>query len=130
VLVHDACRPGTPFGDIDAVLDAAATHPAVTLAAPIRTPLVEVDEGQNPMALHPSNTFLQLLTPQGFSRQRFTELAAGRDVHPTEFKLVKGSPLNVRIGGAGDATLAKSMMSLLPKPKAKAPSNPFEEAQW
>jgi hypothetical protein len=30
----------------------------------------------------------------------------------------------------GDATLAKNMLHLLPKPKLKAATNPFGEAEW
>jgi hypothetical protein len=80
--------------------------------------------------MHPANAFMSLLTPQVFSRQRFTELAGGKAIHASEWKLLKASPLNVRVAGAGDASFARAMMNLLPKPKAKAPSNPFEEAQW
>ena len=43
---------------------------------------------------------------------------------------VESSPLNVRVNGSGDASLAKAMVALLPKPKAKGATNPFEEAQW
>ncbi len=42
---------------------------------------------------------------------------------------MNGSPLNVRLGGPGDAALAKALLALLPKPKVRAAS-PFEEAQW
>jgi 2-C-methyl-D-erythritol 4-phosphate cytidylyltransferase len=51
------------------------------------------------------------------------------EVHPSEVELVKGSPLNMRLGGPGDASIAKAMIGQLPKPKIKAAS-PFEEAQW
>jgi hypothetical protein len=34
------------------------------------------------------------------------------------------------VSGGGDAGLVKQMISMLPKPKVKAPSSPFEEAQW
>jgi len=44
--------------------------------------------------------------------------------------LLKGSGLNIRAGGAGDASLVKAMLNLLPKAKVKGPTNPFEEAQW
>jgi hypothetical protein len=44
--------------------------------------------------------------------------------------LEKGSPLNVRVGGGGDAGLVKQMISMLPKRKVAAPTSPFEEAQW
>jgi len=36
----------------------------------------------------------------------------------------------VRLRGPGDASLVRAMLNLLPKPKIKGPSNPFEEAQW
>ena len=131
VLVHDAARPLVPQADVDAVMDAAEKHPVVGLVAAVRSTLVEVDEGGNAMAYHLPGGFMHLLTPQAFTRQKFMELASsGRETHPSEVTLVKGSPLNVRVGGAGDATLAKAMLNLLPKPKSKAPSNPFEEAQW
>ena len=31
--------------------------------------------------------------------------------------LVKGSPLNVRVGGGGDASMIKAMLNMMPKPK-------------
>ena len=43
---------------------------------------------------------------------------------------MKGSPLNIRVGSSADERVAKAMLNMLPKPKVKAPSNPFEEAQW
>ena len=52
------------------------------------------------------------------------------ETHPSRVTLVKGSPLNVRVGGPGDAGHVREMLNLLPKPKAKGSSNPFEEAQW
>src|SRR3954471_7165306 len=66
VIVHDAARPAVPFSDIDALLALAPKHPAVALATPVRTPLVEVDEGGGAMAMHPPTRFMQLLTPQSF----------------------------------------------------------------
>ncbi|MGA2232408.1 MAG: 2-C-methyl-D-erythritol 4-phosphate cytidylyltransferase, partial [Tepidisphaeraceae bacterium] len=130
VLVHDAARPLVPQGDVDAILEAAAKAAAVALTAPLRASLVELDEGGGALAVRAPGEFAQLLTPHVYSRQRFSELAAGRDIHPTEFTLVKGSSLNIRLAGAGDGGLAKAMLNLMPKPKSKAPSNPFEEAQW
>jgi hypothetical protein len=52
------------------------------------------------------------------------------DAHASEVRLLRGSALNVRIGSAGEAGLLKSMIGMLPKPKVKPPSSPFEEAQW
>jgi 2-C-methyl-D-erythritol 4-phosphate cytidylyltransferase/2-C-methyl-D-erythritol 2,4-cyclodiphosphate synthase len=131
VVLHDAARPAVAFSDIDALLDEVTRHEAVVLTAPIRSPLVEVDEGGGAMAYHLPGSFVQLLTPQAFSKSKFMEMVnTGREIHPSQVTLLKGSPLNIRIGGSGDAGLAKVMLHMLPKPKMKAPSGPFEEAQW
>ena len=131
VILHDAARPAVSFSDIDALMEAAEKHEAVALVSPVRSTLVEVDEGGNPLAFHPAGGFMNLVTPQAFSRARFIEMAkSGREVHPSQMTLVKGSGLNVRVGGSGDAGLVKTMIGMLPKPKMKPPSSPFEEAQW
>jgi len=131
VIIHDAARPATAYSDIDAIMEAAKRHAAVALTAPLRTNLVELDEGGNPLAVHLSTRFVQLLTPQAFTREKFVELAQRKaEPHASELHLVKGSPLNVRVGGSGDAGLVRQMIAMLPKPKVKAPSSPFEEAQW
>ena len=131
VLVHDAARPAVAYTDLEALMEAAEKHPAVALATPARSTLVEVDEGGNPLAFHAPSSFMQLQTPQAFSREKFLELAAAkREPHASELRLLKGSPLNVRIGGPGDAHFVRSMLNMLPKPKVKGASNPFEEAQW
>jgi hypothetical protein len=74
---------------------------------------------------------MNVVTPIVYSKDRFLALASSKtEPHASEVTLLKGSPLNIRIGGGGDATLIKSMINMLPKPKIKAPSSPFEEAQW
>ena len=131
VVLHDAARPAVAYGDIDALLEAAEKHAAAALAAPLRAPLVEVDEGGNALAFESAGRFHQLLTPQVFTKARFEEMARSRkEPHASELTLVKGSGLNQRINSAADVSLVKAMMNLLPKPKIKGPSNPFEEAQW
>jgi len=131
VIVHDAARPAVPFSDIDALMEAAEKHAAVALAAPARTTLVEVDEGGSPVAYHLPSRFMHLLTPQAYSKAKFMEMAtSGKEIHPSQATILKGSPLNVRLSGGGDATLVKAMINMLPKPKVKPPSSPFEEAQW
>jgi hypothetical protein len=129
VLLHDASRPLTPYGDIDTLLDAAAKNPAVILAAPLQSSLLELDPVGLPVALRPPAEFMLQLSPMIVARQRFTDLAGGREIHASELTLVRGSALNIRIN-PGEASLAKAMLNLLPKPKAKALTNPFEEAQW
>jgi 2-C-methyl-D-erythritol 4-phosphate cytidylyltransferase/2-C-methyl-D-erythritol 2,4-cyclodiphosphate synthase len=131
VILHDAARPAVAYSDIDAIMEAAEKHAAVALTAPLRTNLLEVDEGGNPVAYHTANRFVQLLAPFAYSRQKFIDLAKAKsEPHASELHLVKGSPLNVRVGGGGDAGFVKQMLNMLPKPKIKAPSSPFEEAQW
>jgi 2-C-methyl-D-erythritol 4-phosphate cytidylyltransferase len=112
-------------------MESASKHDAVLLTASVRTTLVEVDEGGNAMAFHLAPHFMHLLTPQVFSKAKFAEMAAsGKEIHPSQTTILRGSGLNVRLGGPGDASLAKAMINLLPKPKVKPLNSPFEEAQW
>jgi len=131
IIVHDAARPAVAYSDIDALMEEAEKHPIVALATPTRSMLVEVDEGGNALAYHPPVRFMNLATPQVFSRDTFMELCKSKtEPHASQVTLLKGSPLNVRIGGAGDVSMIKAMLNMLPKPKIKPPSSPFEEAQW
>lgn len=131
VLVHDAARPALPYTDLEAILDLAEKHDAIALAAPLRTAIVEVDEGDNALAIHPASHYLQLLTPHVYSRKKFDEIAnAKAEPHPSQLHLLRASPFNVRIAAPTDAALLKAMINLMPKPKVKGPTNPFEEAQW
>jgi 2-C-methyl-D-erythritol 4-phosphate cytidylyltransferase len=131
VIVHDTARPAVPYSDIDVIMEAAEKHPVATLTAPLRTALIELDEGCNPVAYHRSDKYVQILTPQVFARERFLQMAKDKqEPHASEVHLVKGSPLNIRVSGGGDAGLVKQMIAMLPKPKIKAPSSPFEEAEW
>jgi len=131
VILHDAARPAVAYSDIDALIEAAEKYPAIALTAPLRTNLLEVDEGGNAIAYHMSTNFVHLLAPLAYSREKFIEYARSKaEPHASAFHLIKGSPLNVRVGGPGDAGYVKQMISMLPKPKIKAPSSPFEEAQW
>jgi 2-C-methyl-D-erythritol 4-phosphate cytidylyltransferase len=131
VIVHDAARPAVAYSDIDALLEASEKHAAVTLATPVRAPLIELDEGGQPMAFHAPTHFMQMLTPQVFSVAKLKEMVASKqELHASQFTIIKGSPLNLRVSGSGDAGLVKNMINMLPKPKIKPPSSPFEEAQW
>ena len=131
VILHDAARPVVPFSDLDALMESAEKNDAVALVAPLRSDLIQVDDGGNPLRYWAPDEFVQLLTPQVYSKECFARMAAsGEEVPAARAKLLKGSPLNMRLRGSGDASLARSMMGLLPKPKIKPPSSPFEEAQW
>jgi 2-C-methyl-D-erythritol 4-phosphate cytidylyltransferase/2-C-methyl-D-erythritol 2,4-cyclodiphosphate synthase len=131
VIVHDAARPAVPYSDIDALCEAGEKSPVVALVSPTRTSLVEIDEGSNALAIHTPSHYMQLMTPWSFSKAAFDEMTAAKaEPHASKLTLLKGSPLNIRVGGAGDVSLAKAMINLLPKPKIKGPLTPFDEAQW
>ncbi|HEV2296673.1 MAG TPA: 2-C-methyl-D-erythritol 4-phosphate cytidylyltransferase [Tepidisphaeraceae bacterium] len=131
VIVHDGARPAVPYSDIEALMSEAATRDVVGLSTPVKSVLVELDDGGSPMAYHLPSRFVHLVTPQAFSRQRFMSMAeTEKEIHASEVTLVKGSPLNQRLSHGGEASFIKAMINMLPKPKIKAPSSPFEEAQW
>jgi 2-C-methyl-D-erythritol 4-phosphate cytidylyltransferase len=130
VILHDAARPAVPFSDIDALMECAEKSAVVLLVSPVRNHLLEVDEGGEPVAFHLPTQYMNLLTPQVYSKEKFQQYASGKEPHASEAKLVKGSPLNLRVGGSAEERVAKAMLHMLPKPKVKAPDNPFEEAQW
>jgi 2-C-methyl-D-erythritol 4-phosphate cytidylyltransferase len=131
VIIHDAARPAVAFSDIDALMSEAENKPAVVLTSPAKSIMAELDEGGGALAYHLPSRFMNLLTPQAFARDRFLKMAETEtEIHASELTLLKGSPLNVRISGPGDAGVVKAMINMLPKPKLKALSNPFEEAQW
>jgi 2-C-methyl-D-erythritol 4-phosphate cytidylyltransferase len=131
VLVHDAARPAVSYLDLESIMATADKHAIASLVTPSRSVLVEVDEGGNALAYRKPEEFMNLVTPQVFKKERFLEMTKSRtEPHPSEVTLIKGSPLNVRVGGGGDASMIKAMLNMLPKPKIKAPSSPFEEAQW
>jgi 2-C-methyl-D-erythritol 4-phosphate cytidylyltransferase len=131
VIVHDTARPAVPYSDIEAVMAESEKSDAVLLAAPVRASLIEVDEGNAGMAYHLPSHFMQVQTPQIFARKVFDQIVQdGAEPHASQMTIVRGSPLNIRVGSAADATFAKAMMAMLPKPKIRAASSPFDEAQW
>lgn len=130
VIVHDAARPVVPYTDIDQLMLEAEKHPVVALSSPVRSALVELDPHGGPVALRAAPEFAQLVTPLVYTRDRFLSMCKSRqEVHASELTLLKGSPLNVRVGGSGDAGIAKALLHMLPKKKASA-LGAFEEAQW
>lgn len=131
VLLHDAARPVVPYSDIDALVESADKSGAVSLAAPVTGGLIEVDEGGGALAFRSPGEFLMWQSPQLISRQVFEAwVSSGQTPHASQWTIIRGSPLNVRVNGSSDASLAKVLLNMLPKPKIKGPTTPFEEAQW
>jgi 2-C-methyl-D-erythritol 4-phosphate cytidylyltransferase len=130
VIVHDAARPAVPYTDVDQIMTEAAKHAAVALTSPSRSPLVEVDAHGQPMAYRAPTEFVHLATPMAFSRDKFLSMCASKnELHASELTLIKGSPLNVRVGGGGDSGIVKTFLNMLPKKKVQS-MGVFEEAQW
>src|SRR3989440_4255872 len=110
VIVHDAARPAVVYSDIDAVMEEVAKRPAVALAAPIRTTLVEVDPAGSAIGYRAPSDFMQLLTPQAYAKVKFLVFAKSKqELHASELHLVRGSPLNVRVTSA-DASTVNALM--------------------
>ncbi len=131
VIVHDAARPAVAYNDIEALMAEAEKHAVVFLTAPIRSMLAETDESGEVAAVHTPQHFSQVVTPWAFGKIRFLEIAKSKtEPSPSEISLLRGSGLNLRVGAGSDASLAKAMINMLPKPKIRAADNPFEEAQW
>lgn len=130
VIVHDAARPVVPYTDLEALMAAAEGKAgAVALGVGLRGSLVELDEGGNPVGFVTGRSYTEVVPPILFTRAKFAEVAGRKELHAADLTLIKGSALNVRVGQT-DAAMVKAMMSLLPRPKAKPASSPFEEAQW
>jgi len=131
VILHDAARPAVAYGDIDALMAESEKHPVAVLTTPIRAGLIETEESGKPLAFRAPQRFVQVVTPWILRKDKFAEMANNkRDPIAADVWLVRSSPLNIRVGAPADAALAKIMIAMLPKPKIKAPDNPFEEAQW
>ena len=131
VILHDAARPAVSPLDVDKLLEAAESHKAVALVAPVAGTTVRVDEAGTLNDPTPGKALRYLLWPQAFSRAVFDEIIAkGYDSVLSRIEPIDSSPLNLRVGSAADAGLLKAMISLLPKGKSKASTNPFDEAQW
>ena len=131
VIVHDAARPAVSSLDVDALLEVAEKRPAVALVTSVAGPVVRVDESGALVDPMPAKSLRHLVWPRAFTRAIFDELVAkGPDAILSRLEPLDSSACNVRVNGAHEAALLKSMLALLPKPKIKASSNPFDEAQW
>ena len=131
VIVHDAARPAVAYNDLDALADEAAKHPIVMMTTAVRTSLVETEDTGKPIAVRSGQRFQNLVTPWAFRKDKFMEMVKNRrEPQASEIWLLRSSSLNVRVSGAGDAGIAKAMLSMLPKPRIRPADNPFEEAQW
>ena len=131
VIIHDAARPAIAYTDLEQLMSEADKHPVAVMTTPVRAGLVEVEDSGKPVSLHSGKNYQQVVTPWALRKDKFMEIVKSkRDPSASEMWLVRSSSLNIRVVSQTDASLAKSSLALLPKPKIKAADNPFDEAQW
>jgi 2-C-methyl-D-erythritol 4-phosphate cytidylyltransferase len=147
VAIHDAVRPLTPNGVIDAVFSAARKHGAAMPAIPVADTLKQVDRASNRItATIPREGLWQAQTPQVFRREWIVEAYAKRadfagpitdDAQLVEalghqVMVVHGSPLNFKITAKDDLNLAEAVLKS--RSAKKGPSRPAaafdDEAKW
>jgi 2-C-methyl-D-erythritol 4-phosphate cytidylyltransferase len=130
VVVHDGARPAVAPPELDALLELATKHDAIAMVAPLNAAVLEIEAGM--ISSHrPQKSLRSLVTPMVFSRKAFEEFAQkGIESMLSRIVPFESTALNVRVNAGNESGLAKAMIGLLPKPKLKGPSNPFEEASW
>lgn len=141
VCVHDAVRPCVSPLWIDAVFKEAEKTGAAILAYPVHGTLKMVSGANVIDQTVPRCGLWEAQTPQVFRRDLLVkayegDLAGATDDaqlverlgHPVS--VVLGDPRNIKITTQGDLALAAAVIDSLPKPKAKASGNPFDEARW
>lgn len=144
IAIHDAVRPCLTAEKITEVFQAAEKHGAAILAAEVTGTLKRVGQGNMIEQTVERNRLFEAQTPQVFKTQiirdaykklpasarnitddaQVVELAGGK------VAIVPADPSNLKITIQSDLKLAEAILNILPKPKPKGPSNPFEEAQW
>ena len=143
VAVHDAVRPCVTKELIDKVFAAAVEHGAAIPAVPVADTLKRVDEAKHIVQETVSRTGMWYAqTPQAFRRDWLEEAYRTRPSGPGitddaqlveqaghPVAVVQGSPLNLKITTRQDLTLARAVLQVMPKPKAKGPIHPFAEDQ-
>lgn len=131
VILHDAARPAVSSQDVDALLEIAQKRPAVAMVTSVAGPVVRIDESGALVDPMPAKSLRHLVWPRALSKALFDELVAkGPDAIQSRLEPMESSPCNLRVNGANEAGLLKAMIALLPKPKVKMSTNPFDEAQW
>jgi len=138
VAVHDAARPCVADAWIDDVFAMAEKAGAAILANPVAATLKRVADDNLIEETVPRERLWEAQTPQVFRRDWLEKAYENRgDFQPTDeaslleregfaVKVVKGSPLNLKITSREDLKLASLALKALPKPKLDKPSHPFE----
>ncbi|NLE30515.1 MAG: 2-C-methyl-D-erythritol 4-phosphate cytidylyltransferase [Phycisphaerae bacterium] len=144
IAIHDAVRPCLTSDKISEVFAAAAKHGAALLASEQTATLKKVGpDGFVEKTVDRERLFMAQ-TPQVFktslikdayaklpdSAKNITDDAQVAEMAGHKVFVVPSDPTNIKITVQSDLKLAQAILSILPKPKARGPVNPFEEAQW
>lgn len=131
VIVHDAARAVISSLDVDSMIEKAEKQDAIALVAPVPTTILQLDETGTVIESTSGKSMRQLFWTFAFKRKVFEEmLKSGLGAIHSRLHLLDAHPLSIRVNSSSDASVARAHINLLPKPKAKGPTNPFEEAQW
>ncbi|MEX0937551.1 MAG: 2-C-methyl-D-erythritol 4-phosphate cytidylyltransferase [Pirellulales bacterium] len=143
VAVHDAARPCLTDAWINDVLQAAAKTGAAMLGIPVAATLKRVGKDNIVTETIDRENVWEAQTPQVFRRQLLLDAYAKREGatstddaqlverlgHPV--KIVRGSPLNLKITTKEDQRLAEQVLKVLPKPTLDKPAHPFaDDDMW
>lgn len=144
IAIHDAVRPCLTADRISEVFRAAEKYGAALLASEVTGTLKRVGKDNLVEQTVERNRLFEAQTPQvfkaGLIREAYQKLSpAARNItddaqvaelagHPVA--IVPSDATNLKITIQSDLKLAEAILNILPKPKAKGPTNPFEEAQW
>jgi 2-C-methyl-D-erythritol 4-phosphate cytidylyltransferase len=144
VAVHDAVRPVTPPGVIDAVFAMAEQHGAALPGVAVADTLKRMDETMTVRETVSRQGLWQAQTPQVFRRDWLTDAHARRASlgaaitddaqlveaagHPV--RMVPGSPFNLKITTADDLKLAEMFLNKRDTEAAKKPTRPFDDDRF
>jgi 2-C-methyl-D-erythritol 4-phosphate cytidylyltransferase len=144
IAIHDAVRPCLTADRISEVFQAAEKTGAALLASEVTGTLKRVGKDNFIEQTVERTRLFEAQTPQVFKadliREAYQKLPATArnitdDAQVVELAghkvaIVPSDSTNIKITHFPDLKLAEAILGILPKPKAKGPSNPFEEAQW
>ncbi len=126
VLVHDAARPCLSAGELDRLITECRSDPVGgLLAVPLADTLKRGDDGARVLETVPREGLWQAQTPQMFRHGRLVqalEAARAAGEQPTDEaaamerlglrpRLVRGSPLNVKVTHAEDLAFAEGVLN-------------------
>jgi 2-C-methyl-D-erythritol 4-phosphate cytidylyltransferase len=146
VIIHDACCPAVPFTLLDALEEALAGAPkgmgGMVPVLPARSAFAGA-AGKNLDEYIDMREINEVQSPQIFVREALEAAYGGRDKSGTfmddaelviasggKVGMVPGTRFNQRVDSDEALRIVVDLIGRMPKPKAKTPLTPFDEAQW